>query len=199
VKGCGKSAPRRRQRRRHGKPHREQDRIGATRAQRCVHPSPGRRPGWLLEAAGNGRPRGMVVTCGFAPAPYRTRLTGRLAPPSKAEGKTPSVAATPRHLPGCGEGGPCHARDRQHLVALPPSPRRSSQGKVASRRDDGWGFLAGGRDPIRPGCAPPGEGGAALRPASGRMAREGAAQHSLNLNSFYYFDRSGRVMPWPLR
>src|SRR6266853_1125198 len=31
VKGCGKSAPRRRQRRRHGKPHREQDRIGTAR------------------------------------------------------------------------------------------------------------------------------------------------------------------------
>ena len=31
VKGCGQSAPRRRQRRRHGKPRREQNRIGATR------------------------------------------------------------------------------------------------------------------------------------------------------------------------
>ncbi len=31
VKRCGKSAPRLRQRRRHGKPHREQDRIGAAR------------------------------------------------------------------------------------------------------------------------------------------------------------------------
>ena len=31
VKGCGKSAPRTRQRGRHGKPHREQDRIGTTR------------------------------------------------------------------------------------------------------------------------------------------------------------------------
>ena len=31
VKGCGKSAPRGRQRRRHGKPRREQNRIGATR------------------------------------------------------------------------------------------------------------------------------------------------------------------------
>ena len=33
VKRCGKSAPRDRQRNRHGKPHREQDRIGAARAQ----------------------------------------------------------------------------------------------------------------------------------------------------------------------
>jgi len=36
VKRCGKSAPRVRQRNRHGKPHREQDRIGtATRVVRC--------------------------------------------------------------------------------------------------------------------------------------------------------------------
>src|SRR5580698_11195176 len=36
VKRCGKSAPRVRQRERHGKPHREQDRIGtATRAVRA--------------------------------------------------------------------------------------------------------------------------------------------------------------------
>src|SRR6266446_7521289 len=33
VKRCGKSAPRLRQRRRHGKPHREQDRIGTAREQ----------------------------------------------------------------------------------------------------------------------------------------------------------------------
>jgi hypothetical protein len=33
VKRCGKSAPRLRQRRRHGKPHREQDRIGAARGE----------------------------------------------------------------------------------------------------------------------------------------------------------------------
>ena len=47
VKGCGKSAPRLRQRKRHGKPHREQDRIGAARARRQLqrpgrsHPPPG--------------------------------------------------------------------------------------------------------------------------------------------------------------
>src|SRR5579859_1108104 len=31
VKGCGKSAPRDRQRKRHGKPHQEQDQVGAVR------------------------------------------------------------------------------------------------------------------------------------------------------------------------
>ena len=55
-KGCGKSAPRGRQRKRHGKPHRVQDRIGAAHG-----PFPARRPGWLLEARGNPRPRGMVA------------------------------------------------------------------------------------------------------------------------------------------
>jgi len=36
VKRCGKSAPRLRQRRRHGKPHREQDRIGAARVREAT-------------------------------------------------------------------------------------------------------------------------------------------------------------------
>jgi hypothetical protein len=63
VKGCGKSAPRRRQRRRHGKPRREQDRIGATRArQRAQARLRARCSGWLHEAASNGRPRGMADT-----------------------------------------------------------------------------------------------------------------------------------------
>lgn len=55
-KGCGKSAPRGRQRHRHGKPHRVQDRIGA--AYGLV---PARRPGWLLERRSNPSPRGMVA------------------------------------------------------------------------------------------------------------------------------------------
>ena len=68
VKRCGKSAPRFRQRKRHGKPHREQDRIGAARvcfAQAKLVPdrmSAIGRPGRLLEAPGNRRHRGMVVT-----------------------------------------------------------------------------------------------------------------------------------------
>ena len=66
VKGCGKSAPRWRQRERHGKPRREQNRIGMTRSRQetglASGLSPGRRPGWLLEASGDGRPRGMAVT-----------------------------------------------------------------------------------------------------------------------------------------
>ena len=30
-------------------------------------PSPDRRPGWLLETAGNGRPRGMAITWAVSP------------------------------------------------------------------------------------------------------------------------------------
>ncbi len=56
AKGCGKSAPRWRQRQRHGKPHREQNRIGAAYG----FPSPS-RPGWLLEGRGNSVPRGMII------------------------------------------------------------------------------------------------------------------------------------------
>jgi hypothetical protein len=86
VKRCGKSAPRVRQRNRHGKPHREQDRIGtATRecslkgdntAGRCL----ARRPGRLLEATCKRCPRGMAVTYRLRKqaVPYKTRLTGRL-------------------------------------------------------------------------------------------------------------------------
>ena len=63
VKRCGKSAPRFRRRKRHGKPHREQDRIGTARsAAKSSNPCPGRRPGRLLQAPGNRRRRGMAVT-----------------------------------------------------------------------------------------------------------------------------------------
>ena len=64
VKRCGKSAPRRRQRRRQGKPHREQDQVGAAGvAARAAVPGgpPRRRSGRSREAPGNGRPRGMAI------------------------------------------------------------------------------------------------------------------------------------------
>ena len=65
VKRCGKSAPRRRQRRRQGKPHREQDQVGAAGAvARAAAPGgpPRRRSGRSHEAPGNGCPRGMAIT-----------------------------------------------------------------------------------------------------------------------------------------
>ena len=65
VKGCGKSAPRRRQRRWHGKPHREQDQVGTTApsparvlAQACFRAG---RPGRSREARGDAGPRGMAI------------------------------------------------------------------------------------------------------------------------------------------
>jgi hypothetical protein len=60
VKRCGKSAPRLWQQGRHGKPHREQDRIGAARAREVTFATsrdPGRRPGWLHEAGSDPSPR----------------------------------------------------------------------------------------------------------------------------------------------
>ena len=65
VKRCGKSAPRRRQRRRQGKPHREQDQIGAAGApEQSDMPGepPRRRSGRSQEALGDERPRGMAIT-----------------------------------------------------------------------------------------------------------------------------------------
>src|SRR6516225_594198 len=65
VKRCGKSAPRRRQRRRQGKPHREQDQVGAASvSERSDAPGgpPCRRSGRSQEALGNERPRGMAIT-----------------------------------------------------------------------------------------------------------------------------------------
>ncbi len=56
MKRCGKSAPRLRQRKRHGKPRREQDQIGM-----ACDPFPDRRPGRSREAFGNERPRGMAI------------------------------------------------------------------------------------------------------------------------------------------
>ena len=85
MKRCGESAPRVRQRKRHGKPHREQDRIGtATRLVRASENTAGqcqaRRPGRLLEATCERCPRGMAVTYRLRKqaVPYKTRLTGWL-------------------------------------------------------------------------------------------------------------------------
>jgi hypothetical protein len=74
VKWCGKSAPRRRQRRRQGKPHREQDQVGAAGIPLCFgcQAGPSRcRSGRLHEALGNGCPRGMAI-----PAHVLTRMGG---------------------------------------------------------------------------------------------------------------------------
>src|SRR5512132_923849 len=53
VKGCGKSAPRRRRRRQHGKPHREQDQIGTARR----HPAKASRRAGFRAAVRAGRAR----------------------------------------------------------------------------------------------------------------------------------------------
>ena len=65
MKGCGKSAPRRRRRRRHGKPHREQDQVGTTApfaARRWAQAGfRAGRPGRSREARGDAGPRGMAI------------------------------------------------------------------------------------------------------------------------------------------
>jgi hypothetical protein len=79
VKRCGKSAPRCRQRERHGKPHREQNRIGVARVLAKARPGlsgPATRVGCLTRRA-TGVAEEWPSRAG-QPAPYRTRLTGRL-------------------------------------------------------------------------------------------------------------------------
>jgi hypothetical protein len=61
VKGWGKSPPRDWQQERHGKPHREQDRIGTVEGQ-LSGLFPAHRPGRLREADGDIGPRGMAAT-----------------------------------------------------------------------------------------------------------------------------------------
>ena len=64
VKWCGKSAPRRRQRRRQGKPHREQDQVGAAGGpEQSGAPGrpPRRRSGRSHQALGDERRRGMAI------------------------------------------------------------------------------------------------------------------------------------------
>ncbi len=68
VKGWGKSPPHPRQRGWHGKPHREQGRIGVAGSAARGSPRgadagafPPRRPGWPREACGDTGSRGMVV------------------------------------------------------------------------------------------------------------------------------------------
>jgi hypothetical protein len=79
VKRCGKSAPRSRQRERHGKPRQEQDQIG------MAHELfPARHPGRSREASGDGRPRGMVIQSARMD---RTRLIGPLAHSSFRQGR----------------------------------------------------------------------------------------------------------------
>ena len=91
VKGWGKSPPRRRQRRRHGKPRQEQCRIGTARASskdRARGFSRPGGPGWLHEPVGDGGPRGMAVGDSGR---HRIRLTGhpRASSPWDVMGRKP--------------------------------------------------------------------------------------------------------------
>ena len=93
VKRCGKSAPRDRQRNRHGKPHREQDRIGAARARSRKRTRPDRsgsaaRVGCLRRRV-TGVPEEWPSRAGTrVPAPYRTRLIGWLTCRTRARRET---------------------------------------------------------------------------------------------------------------
>src|SRR5215472_13463794 len=95
VKRCGKSAPRLRQRRRHGKPHREQDRIGAARGDppgSC--PDPAARVGCTRRRAIGVAEEGPPGGGRLAPPPQQTPANRLADPGGGARGKpadTPPV------------------------------------------------------------------------------------------------------------
>jgi hypothetical protein len=114
VKRCGKSAPRVRQRNRHGKPHREQDRIGtATRdvRQTAITPQGDVR---LAVRVGCSRQRANVVpeewpsriVCVKRAVPYKTRLTGRLISCSEVKFRFASRKTHPAKNEGFGANTP---------------------------------------------------------------------------------------------
>ena len=80
VKGGGKSPPRGQQCQRHGKPHREQDRIGTTRRKPGLFPAPVVRVGCLRRPVTDVPEEWPPRPCPSGHGPYRTRLTGRLTP-----------------------------------------------------------------------------------------------------------------------
>jgi len=116
VKRCGKSAPRAWRHERHGKPHREQDRKGATQGfLQTLDLSSDRRPGWLLETAGDSRPRGMAITRrgfpravqnpAYRPAGVFADRRGGVAGRTWPSGPSPALAEPAR---GMGEHGVDH-------------------------------------------------------------------------------------------
>jgi hypothetical protein len=146
VKGCGKSAPRGRQRQRHGKPRREQDRIGATRSAKSASgPSPGQSFGLVARGVRqrtsqrNGR-----HARGSRPEPYRTRLTGRLAF-SDSRTPLPSQARTPAYA--------LIEERRPHVRGAPPCRRAAPSAGAGTRIVRSTGKRAAA-EAAQPGSAP---------------------------------------------
>ena len=78
VKGWGKSPPRTQQCGRHGKPHREQNRIGMARRKPGRFPAPVIRVGCVRRPATGVQDEWPPRFCPKGQGPYKTRLTGRL-------------------------------------------------------------------------------------------------------------------------
>ena len=170
VKRCGKSAPRLRQRRRHGKPRREQNRIGtapeSARADARTLVQVAVRVGCLRRRA-TGVPEEWPSRAGFRLAPHRTRLTGRLTlNKDKARGQPP-----PGLVLFSFESGPLQFRSghspgfRVRCSAAPGMTASIELHRGAAPRNDD-------------GC-----GGGAPSPPSFRDAPEGADPESSQIGS----------------
>ena len=116
VKRCGKSAPRRRQRRRQGKPHREQDQVGAAgipeRSEMPGGPSR-RRSGRSHEALGNERPRGMAI-----PAPDCSKGAGQNPAYTPSGAATVDPSADESGITALFRGQPCGRRILSLLLEI---------------------------------------------------------------------------------
>jgi len=139
AKRCGKSAPRPWQQGRQGKPHREQDRIGAAASQ-DAGAFPLRRPGWSREACREARPRGMVVpwvrvrTHGQNPA-YRPSGSISGLRPGPHEGRCPSP---PPRATALGTGSLAFVTQGHPDLSRSEWPWVTNANKIAFQRKRLW-------------------------------------------------------------
>ena len=125
VKGWGKSPPRGQQCRRHGKPHREQDRIGTMRRKPGLFPAPVVRVGCLRRLATGVPEEWSPRPCSRGHGPYRTRLTGRLTFFPRQVPRPRALASAPQRTSAGSH--PMERRTKPGATASPQRARRSAE------------------------------------------------------------------------
>lgn len=151
VKRWGKSPPRTGQPGRHGKPRREQCRIGASgpggqpRGQGRFSP---RGPGWQHERTGDGAPRGMAIEGGNPGTESGLQATRARCPRAdETDGKNPARAGFGACCALGGSAFPLGSASTRRS----PDRRRRARGRTMWRPRDGIGRRL--RRPPDRGCA----------------------------------------------